>query len=195
MSLKKLRGTAETSPRPEPCAFRRPGDRCYLVPEDPDFAKVLETSYRGFALEPHDELPDDLHRRYGRAFDGLDRAGLFLYDVVAAGGKLSRTFVKRTLVGEPGITYKYLGLRIFAHPWRATAAEEGEDADEDGDVPAVMSMVHSGWGLRSWLGSGCDFMANGELRALVCASKRSNECTQCDILNFGGWPRGRMISI
>jgi alpha-ketoglutarate-dependent dioxygenase FTO len=35
-----------------------------------------------------------------------------------AGGKhSSRTFVKRTLVGDPGITYKYLGLRLFAHPW------------------------------------------------------------------------------
>ena len=35
-----------------------------------------------------------------------------------AGGKhSSRTFVKRTLVGNPGITYKYLGLRLFAHAW------------------------------------------------------------------------------
>lgn len=41
------------------------------------------------------------------------------YDVVMAGGKYSsRTFVKRTLVGDPGITYKYLGLRLFAHAWR-----------------------------------------------------------------------------
>ena len=40
------------------------------------------------------------------------------YDVVMAGGKhSSRTFVKRTLVGNPGITYKYLGLRLFAHSW------------------------------------------------------------------------------
>lgn len=40
------------------------------------------------------------------------------YDVVMAGGKhSSRTFVKRTLVGDPGITYKYLGLRLFAHAW------------------------------------------------------------------------------
>jgi alpha-ketoglutarate-dependent dioxygenase FTO len=35
-----------------------------------------------------------------------------------AGGKhSSRTFVKRTLVGDPGITYKYLNLRLFAHAW------------------------------------------------------------------------------
>jgi hypothetical protein len=33
------------------------------------------------------------------------------------GTKLAPTFVRRTLVGENGITYKYLGLRMFAHPW------------------------------------------------------------------------------
>jgi alpha-ketoglutarate-dependent dioxygenase FTO len=39
-----------------------------------------------------------------------------------AGGKhSSRTFVKRTLVGDPGITYKYLNLRLFAHAWSGTS--------------------------------------------------------------------------
>eukprot|EP00953_Heterococcus_sp_UTEX-ZZ885_P013888 7922-Heterococcus_DN1.PRE.4 len=52
------------------------------------------------------------------SFDALHEGGLFLYDMVQAGGKrLSSTYVTRTLVGEAGITYKYLGLRIFAHPW------------------------------------------------------------------------------
>lgn len=36
---------------------------------------------------------------------------------MAGGRHSSRTFVKRTLVGNPGITYKYLGLRLFAHAW------------------------------------------------------------------------------
>ena len=35
--------------------------------------------------------------------------------------------MRRILVGEPGITYKYLGLRIFAHPWRP-----GGDGDGSG---------------------------------------------------------------
>ena len=30
------------------------------------------------------------------------------------------THVSRTLVGAPGMTYRYLGLRIFAHPWSAS---------------------------------------------------------------------------
>eukprot|EP01052_Picozoa_sp_SAG31_P033288 SAG31_NODE_3740_length_3932_cov_3.662145_5_plen_122_part_00 len=37
----------------------------------------------------------------------------------------------RTLVGQPGITYKYLGLRMFAHPWserQDAAAREGSEA-------------------------------------------------------------------
>jgi alpha-ketoglutarate-dependent dioxygenase FTO len=42
----------------------------------------------------------------------------YQYDIVTAGGKhSSRTFVKRCLVGEDGITYKYLGLRLFSHSW------------------------------------------------------------------------------
>jgi len=40
------------------------------------------------------------------------------------GTKLAPTFVRRTLVGENGITYKYLGLRMFSHPWQPGAAYE-----------------------------------------------------------------------
>ncbi|KAG5193084.1 FTO catalytic domain-containing protein [Tribonema minus] len=59
-----------------------------------------------------------MHSLVREAFSKVHEAGLFLYDIVQAGGKrLSSTFVTRTLVGEAGITYKYLGLRIFAHPW------------------------------------------------------------------------------
>ena len=51
-------------------------------------------------------------------FSELERKNYFQYDVVQAGGtQLSKTFVTRTLIGEPGITYKYLGLRLYAHPW------------------------------------------------------------------------------
>ena len=40
----------------------------------------------------------------------MDNGGLFLYDVVQPGRKrLTRTSVTRTLVGDPGSTYKYLG--------------------------------------------------------------------------------------
>lgn len=52
---------------------------------------------------------------------------LFLYDTIQPGKKrLTRTSVTRTLVGEPGSTYKYLGLRLFSHPW--------VDVDVDGNA-------------------------------------------------------------
>lgn len=59
-------------------------------------------------------------------FSKLDAANIFQYDTVQPGRKrLSRTFVTRTLIGNPGSTYRYLGLRLFSHPWC--------DVDENGD--------------------------------------------------------------
>ena len=55
-----------------------------------------------------------------RSWQELESSGLFVVDVtqpMGLGTKLAPTFVTRTLVGENGITYKYLGLRMFAHPW------------------------------------------------------------------------------
>ncbi|CAM9769868.1 unnamed protein product [Ectocarpus sp. 6 AP-2014] len=97
--------------------LRRLG-RSWLSPGDPLFTPALDRSYRGVRHEPTGSLPQAVHRGFRQSFDSLHEAGLFLYDTVQAGGKrLSRTFVTRTLVGDAGITYKYLGLRLFAHPW------------------------------------------------------------------------------
>uniref|UniRef100_A0A6U0QSA6 Alpha-ketoglutarate-dependent dioxygenase FTO n=1 Tax=Prasinoderma coloniale TaxID=156133 RepID=A0A6U0QSA6_9VIRI len=43
--------------------------------------------------------------------------------MVSAGSKggVTKTSVTRMLIGEAGITYKYLGLRLFAHPWSGEA--------------------------------------------------------------------------
>ncbi|CAM9149220.1 unnamed protein product [Choristocarpus tenellus] len=92
--------------------------RAWLRPEDPLYKDVLACSYRGLHHLPASSLPPDLHSRFHHAFENLYKRGLFLYDTVQAGGKrLSRTFVTRTLLGDCGITYKYLGLRLFSHPW------------------------------------------------------------------------------
>lgn len=59
-----------------------------------------------------------------------------------AGGKhSSRTFVKRTLVGDPGITYKYLGLRLFAHAWSNPSGKTSRDNDGVAVVPSVMKDI------------------------------------------------------
>lgn len=81
--------------------------RSWLSPGDPLFQAALDVSYRGMRHVPAGALPKTLHAGFRQSFDELHEAGLFMYDTVQAGGKrLSRTFVTRTLLGDPGITYK-----------------------------------------------------------------------------------------
>ncbi|CAM9741162.1 unnamed protein product [Chrysoparadoxa australica] len=92
--------------------------REYLLPTDEAFNHTRKSHYAGFEHQPANTISNTTHRSFASLFRELDAAGLFLYDIVQAGGKtVSKTYVTRTLVGEPGITYKYLGTRIFAHPW------------------------------------------------------------------------------
>lgn len=72
----------------------------------------------GFHVESPCSLPPSLHSHFEQSFHGLHLNNFFQYDAVQPGRKkLSETFVTRTLVGNPGTTYKYLGLRLFSHPW------------------------------------------------------------------------------
>ncbi|CAJ1967500.1 unnamed protein product [Cylindrotheca closterium] len=84
-----------------------------------EFKELVKKHYKGFVHVPSRELaPPCFYTDAKRAFETLRQKNYYHYDVVMAGGKhCSRTFVKRTLVGCPGITYKYLSLRLFAHPW------------------------------------------------------------------------------
>jgi hypothetical protein len=92
----------------------------FLTSQDgAEFEKLLKAKYQGFVHIPASQLtPHDFHQSSKAALERLRDANYYQYDVIMAGGKhSSRTFVKRTLVGDPGITYKYLGLRLFAHAW------------------------------------------------------------------------------
>ena len=91
----------------------------FLTSQDPGFEEHIRDHYQGFAHCPVNELqPPDFHQTAKVSLERLRDANYYQYDVVMAGGKhSSRTFVKRCLVGNPGITYKYLGLRLFAHAW------------------------------------------------------------------------------
>jgi alpha-ketoglutarate-dependent dioxygenase FTO len=91
----------------------------YLTPEDGQaFQDLIHDHYQGFVHVPADQVASNFDQTAKAAFERLRDANYYQYDIVKAGGKhASRTFVKRTLVGEPGITYKYLGLRLFAHAW------------------------------------------------------------------------------
>jgi len=91
----------------------------FLTSQDPGFEEHIRDHYQGFAHCPVNDLqPPDFHQTARVSLERLRDANYYQYDVVMAGGKhSSRTFVKRCLVGNPGITYKYLGLRLFAHAW------------------------------------------------------------------------------
>jgi hypothetical protein len=80
----------------------------------------------GAAATTQEELPGTLHTGFRSALDGLDDAGIFQYDItqpMGPGTPCAVTKVTRTCVGEPGITYKYLGLRMFGHPWTDEEAQ------------------------------------------------------------------------
>lgn len=82
------------------------------------YQSCLSTSYAGFQIDLPSTIPQSIHKTFYTSFTGMHNGGLFLHDVVRPGGKkCTRTVVSRTLVGEPGSTYKYLGLRLFSHPW------------------------------------------------------------------------------
>lgn len=92
----------------------------FLTPKDSEFQSVLNTCYPGFVVDSPSVFPGEFHKQFRCALEGLDRNGVYQFDVTQPAGlgtKTAKTFVTRCLVGEAGITYKYLGLRMFAIPW------------------------------------------------------------------------------
>lgn len=140
--LKKHRGVAASTPAPPIWKGRKTSSQQnFLTPNDDDpraFNDCLKTSFEGFHYDTPNSLPSTLHRNFESSFAGMDMGGLFLFDVVQPGKKrLTKTSVTRTLVGDPGSTYKYLGLRLFSHPW--------VDVDDDGNtIPKPQSTESTG---------------------------------------------------
>lgn len=88
------------------------------------FAEVVDGPYKGFQLEVTGQYPQSFSERYQKALIALDDFGLYQFDMTQPAGlgtKVARTFVSRCLVGDAGMTYKYLGLRMFAYPWNEGA--------------------------------------------------------------------------
>jgi len=89
-----------------------------------DFINILKTSYKGFVVDEQKVFDESFHSDFKRALKGLESSGMYVHDITQPLGlntKLAKTYVSRCLVGIPGITYKYLGLRMFSIPW-----DEGE---------------------------------------------------------------------
>lgn len=125
----------------------------FLMPQDgAEFDNLLKAKYQGFVHIAASQLtPHDFHQRSRAALERLRDANYYQYDIIMAGGKhSSRTFVKRTLVGDPGITYKYLGLRLFAHAWSGPGGSVPPVLKEIGDMNRNMvEMTKQQGGLSS----------------------------------------------
>lgn len=100
----------------------------FLKSEEPfkqSFQRALETAYEGFVTDRYSEGDGSLfdHESIQQALLKLDDFGIFRTDVTqpfGLGTKCAKTYVTRCLIGDEGTTYKYLGLRMFAYPWKSS---------------------------------------------------------------------------
>lgn len=108
-------------PLPFPSHFPRPTED-FLREEDPykeSFQSALTTAYEGFVIDETVRNEATVQEN----LQGLLDRKVFRRDVTqpfGLGTKCAKTYVTRCLLGEPGTTYKYLGLRMFAHPWETS---------------------------------------------------------------------------
>ncbi len=128
----QTKSVAQAKRRPElppPCPKHLlPKDRTrFMVPTDENFKEVIDVCYRGFVTQPPSSFSDRFHDNFRKAMEGLETEGCYQFDLtqpLGLGTKVAKTFVSRCLVGEPGCTYKYLGLRMFSFPWQGQFASE-----------------------------------------------------------------------
>lgn len=103
-----------------PRSLNIPNENYFVTSSNTRFDELIQTSYPGFVAEDCADYPDSFSSSYKRALQDLDDAGFYQFDLTQPAGlgtKIAKTYVTRCLVGAPGMTYKYLGLRMFAHPW------------------------------------------------------------------------------
>ena len=106
-----------------------------MHPLDAYFQEVMSASYSQFKVDEPVQFSPSFHERFQRSLKSLEDLGYYQHDYTQPAGlgtKVAQTMVTRCLVGEPGITYKYLGLRMFGFSWR------------EGDVGAVKELVAIG---------------------------------------------------
>lgn len=92
----------------------------FMNPSDQNYDDVLSRCYQGFTLQPKDRFTNTFHETFYNAFIDLEDRSMFQFDFTQPAGlntKIAKTFVTRCVVGTAGITYKYLGLRMFSYPW------------------------------------------------------------------------------
>ncbi|XP_034385166.1 alpha-ketoglutarate-dependent dioxygenase FTO isoform X2 [Cyclopterus lumpus] len=95
----------------------------FLGPSDQGYQQLWDSSYSGLVLRRSLSLPAELHGRVQAALLTLRRKGCLLRDLVRIRERDVFTLVSRTLLGEPGHTYRYLDTRLFAIPWHSEDTE------------------------------------------------------------------------
>ena len=93
------------------------------------FQRALKTSYEGFCVDKEDETKTR-DKDVRKALAVLEQQGFFRTDVTqpfGLGTRCAKTYVTRCLLGDPGTTYKYLGLRMFSYPWKAAVDTENRN--------------------------------------------------------------------
>ena len=119
VTKKQRTTTRQRVPPPFPKIFQSPS-RGFLRDEEPyrtSFQGALDTAYEGCVFDGPDTFDEPSIQS---ALLQMDKEGLFRTDVTqpaGLGGKCVKTYVTRCLLGDEGTTYKYLGLRMFSHPW------------------------------------------------------------------------------
>ena len=93
------------------------------APYQDSFREALRTAYEGFAFDKTVGKDETVLQA---ALETMQGKGIFRRDVTqpfGLGTKCAKTYVTRCVAGEPGTTYKYLGLRMFSYPWKNAAPE------------------------------------------------------------------------
>jgi alpha-ketoglutarate-dependent dioxygenase FTO len=115
----------------------RPPKGNFLRDESPyrdSFEEALRGPYEGFVVDEAEALVSSSvtsnedcsikENTIQSSLESMKQNGFFRTDVTqpfGLGTKCAKTYVTRCLVGNPGTTYKYLGLRMFSHPWMIDA--------------------------------------------------------------------------
>lgn len=134
-----------TFPLPFPSSLPYP-KKAFLRDEAPyreSFQRAIDTSYEGFVVDAPDVMREH-HNAVEDALANLEAAGFFRVDVTqpfGLGTKCAKTYVTRCLVGEPGTTYKYLGLRMFSHSWRPTTGTTSSSSSQTNRVTDALETI------------------------------------------------------
>ena len=114
------------------------------------FDMALKTSYEGFQSDvPLKLSSDDDDSNVRKALSIMEQANFFRTDITqpfGLGTKCAKTYVTRCLLGEPGTTYKYLGLRMFSHPWKPSSSANSNNTttrqeDKKDEINNAMKII------------------------------------------------------